>query len=233
MSKKVTLLVSFSVIFILALVLFASAHAQLGGPKPYEEGQAGRAGSAQLQTDGSGDKPYPEGQGAESAGSRTGQISPEGKNVEGEAGKKGQAEIEDQEFKGPSQDGLNLLLQFSGVTDDGAKGAATRKEATSILCTNFAPASSQIEVQLYQWSGALIYTATVTAAPNATYTFSTQNTTIYFDDVIFGTGGGTNSIFQGAGQVWTELNRVFCTAEVLDPLGYPPEFATSLEMFQE
>ncbi len=126
---------------------------------------------------------------------------------------------------------LDLLYQFSGVTDDGAKGAATRKEATSILCTNFAPASSQIEVQLYQWSGALIYTATVTAAPNASYTFSTQNTSIYFDDVIFGSGGGTDSIFQGAGQVWTDSNRVICTAEVLDPLNYPPFFMLSLPLY--
>jgi hypothetical protein len=232
MNKKATLLVSFSVILILTLVLFASAYAQLGAAKLFEEGQAGRVGSALLQPDGSGDKPYTEGQGAESAGARPGQVSPEGK-IEGEAGKTGQAQVENLEFKGPSQDGLTLLLQFSGVTDDGAKGAGTRKEATSILCTNFAPTNSQIEIQIYQWSGAMVYTGTVTAAPNASYTFSTQNTTIYFDDVIFGTGGGTDAIFQGAGQVWTDSNRVICTAEALDPLGYPPEFATSLEMFQE
>jgi hypothetical protein len=73
----------------------------------------------------------------------------------------------------------------------------------------------------------------VTAAPNASYTFSTQNTTIYFDDVIMGDGGGTDAIFQGSGQIWADqANAVICTAEVLDPLGYPPVFVTALELFQ-
>lgn len=123
------------------------------------------------------------------------------------------------------------VLQFSGVTDDGKKGAPDRKEATSILCTNAGTTNATIEIELYQWSGALVYTGTVTAAPKQSYTFSTQNTTIYFDDVIFGTGGGTDSIFQGYGRVLSDRSTIRCTAQVLDPLGYPPVYMDKLTMY--
>ena len=129
-------------------------------------------------------------------------------------------------------DVTSVVLQFSGVTDDGAKGAATRKEATSILCTNTGNVNASIEVQLFQWSGALVYTATVSAPPKASYTFSTQNTTIYFDDIIFGSGGGTDAIFQGYGRVLSDRPSIACTAQVLDPLGYPPVFMDKLTMYR-
>jgi hypothetical protein len=125
----------------------------------------------------------------------------------------------------------SVILQFSGVTDDGQKSSSARKEATSILCTNTGNNNASIEVQLFQWSGSMVYTATVSAPPKASYTFSTQNTTIYFDDVIFGTGGGTDAIFQGYGRVLSNRSSVICTAQVLDPLGYPPVFMDKLTMY--
>lgn len=125
---------------------------------------------------------------------------------------------------------LSVRYMFSGLTDDGQKGSASRKEATSILCTNTDTVNNQIYVELYQWSGTRIYTATVSAIPMASYTFSTQNTTIYFDDVIFGTGGGTDSIFQGSAIIYSDHPSLICTAEVLDPLGYPPVYMDKLAM---
>lgn len=153
---------------------------------------------------------------------------------EGTAGSKGtlQGEGLDKVLAPEAPTAMSVVLEFSGVTDDGKKSASDRKEATSILCTNSGTANATIEVQLFQWSGAMVYTGTVTAVPKASYTFSTQNTTIYFDDIIFGSGGGTDSIFQGYGRVLSTRPTVICTAEVLDPLGYPPVYMSGLEMYR-
>lgn len=165
---------------------------------------------------------------AEGTAGNGGQFVPEAAAVrpwaEGEAGLAAPDES--------PQISLNLVYIFSGVTDDGAKGAATRKEATSILCTNTAATTTLIEVRLYQWDGSQVGIGSIGAIPNATYTFSTQNTTIYFDDVLLDPSGGTAAIFQGSGQVWADQAGVICTAEVLDPLNYPPTFVSALELFR-
>jgi len=126
---------------------------------------------------------------------------------------------------------LAVLYTFTGVTDDGAQSAAGRKEATSILCTNLAASNTTVEVHVFNWDGSEVGTGTATVAPNNSYTFSTQNTTIYFEDVILGSGGGTPAIFQGFGEVWTDQTNVICTAEILDPLGYPPVYMDKLPLF--
>lgn len=126
---------------------------------------------------------------------------------------------------------LSLLYQFSGVTDDGEQGSINRKEATSIHCTNMSTENTQIEVRLYQWNGTDVFTGTVNMPPNRTFTFSTQNTTIYFDDVLLGGSPGTSAIFQGSGQILTNRPEVNCSAQILDPLNYPPVFATRLPLY--
>jgi len=124
---------------------------------------------------------------------------------------------------------LTQLFRFSGVTDDGEQGSSSRKEATSIHCTNFGATDAALEVQIYQWNGTDVFSGSIGAVPpGRTFTFSTQNTTIYFDDVIVGDAGGTPSIFQGSAIVWSDSLKVRCTAQVLDPLGYPPEFVAGL-----
>jgi hypothetical protein len=128
---------------------------------------------------------------------------------------------------------LSLLYRFTGVTDDGQQGSTTRKEATSIHCTNMGLTNAQVEVQLYQWNGTDVYTGTVTMPPNRTFTFSTQNTTIYFDDVLLGGSPGTPAIFQGSGQIYADSLDVFCTVQALDPLNYPPTFVTKLPLFDQ
>jgi hypothetical protein len=124
-----------------------------------------------------------------------------------------------------------VAYRFSGVSDDGAKGGAERKEATVLHCQNFSSVNVTIKYQVYQWSGAIVAEACVTASPNRSFTFSTQNTTIYFDDVIIAPGGGTDAIFQGAGVVLVDRGLITCSAQVLDPLGYPPTFAVNLPLW--
>jgi hypothetical protein len=230
MSRKTVLFLSFFILLVLILALFVGASAQINGAKPFEEGLAGKAGSAQQQGILGDTKPYAEGDGAQSAGFRLGDMSPEGKS-EGEAGSAGHASGENLEIKGPA--GMTLLFRFSGVSDDGEQGSASRREATSIHCTNIDSGNNQIEVQVWQWNGTDVFTGTVNMPPNRTFTFSTQNTTIYFDDVLLGGSPGTDPIFQGSGQIWGESSNIVCSAQVLDPLNYPPIFATGLEMYQK
>jgi hypothetical protein len=138
---------------------------------------------------------------------------------------------------GPPDPGLcptadKVVYRFSGVTDDGQQGSANRKEATSIHCTNLHSANVTIKVQVVQWNGTDYFEGCVEAAPpNHSLTFSTQNTTIYFDDVLLGGSPGTDAIFQGSGLVLIDQGSVICTAQVLDPLGYPPVFAARLPLW--
>jgi hypothetical protein len=126
------------------------------------------------------------------------------------------------------------LYRFSGATDDGQQGSANRKEATSVLCTNIDDSNNvQVEVQIIQWNGTDIYTGTVDMPPNQSFTFSTQNTTIYFDDVLLGGSPGTDAIFQGSGRILSSNPNVICTVEVLDPLNYPPLFMDKLTLFDK
>ena len=124
---------------------------------------------------------------------------------------------------------LQLLYQFTGVTDDGEMGSSNRKKATSIHCTNVDTTDVQVEVQIYQWNGTDVYTGTLIMPPNRTSTFSTQNTFLYYEDVFI--GGGTPAIFQGSGQIYASSPKVICTVQALDPLNYPPTFVTKLPMF--
>jgi hypothetical protein len=144
----------------------------------------------------------------------------------------GDGKVERFDATGVSATGdLSVLYVFSGVSDDGEQGSTNRREATSVHCTNVVTENVHVEVQIYQWNGTNVYTGTVTMPANRTFTFSTQNTTIYFDDVILGGSPGTDAIFQGSGRVLADHPGVICTAQVLDPLNYPPEFNVKLQLY--
>ena len=152
-------------------------------------------------------------------------------NSEGIAGATGSAKIENI-TDGLAVEGLTVLYRFSGVTDDGEQGSANRKEATSIHCTNINNSTDvQLEVQLVQWNGTDVFTGTATVPPNRSFTFSTQNTTIYFDDVFLGGSPGTPAIYQGSGRILSSSPNVICTAQILDPLNYPPVFMEKLPLY--
>jgi hypothetical protein len=144
----------------------------------------------------------------------------------------GDGEVERFDATGVSANGdLSVLYVFSGVSDDGQQGSASRSEATSVHCTNVVTENVMVEVQVYQWNGTNVYTGTVNMPANRTFTFSTQNTTIYFEDVILGGSPGSDAIFQGSGRVLADHTGVICTAQVLDPLNYPPEFSARLQLY--
>jgi hypothetical protein len=134
--------------------------------------------------------------------------------------------------KAAPEEELSLLYRFTGVSDDGQQGSTTRREATSIHCTNLERGDTIVEARLYQWNGTDVYTGTVTMPSRRTFTFSTQNTTIYFDDALLGGSPGTGAIFQGNGQIWASNDNVICTAQILDPLNYPPTFVTNLPLYR-
>jgi hypothetical protein len=112
-------------------------------------------------------------------------------------------------------DALVVRFQVSGITDDGAKGAGTAKEATSITCTNTGSTTTGLQVKLYQYNGTLLHTTTINAVAQNTYTISTQQTALYFDDVYLDSDG----IYQGSARILSDSPAIICTAQVLDPLG--------------
>jgi hypothetical protein len=230
--KGKRIFIIFALVMGLTLIGVVIVSASNLAAKPYVEGE-GALQTGQRANGDTPDKPYPEGEGALSTGSRVGLDSAKSTELEGSAGSAGTGSLENANAKIANATGaLSVLYQFSGVTDDGQQGSASRKEATTIHCTNVASGNVLIEVQLYQWNGTDVYTGTVNMPPNRTFAFSTQNTTIYFDDVLLGGSPGTPAIFQGSGRVLTDNPAVICSAQVLDPLNYPPVFVAGLEMFQ-
>ena len=178
-------------------------------------------------------KPYTEGVAGEAGGTSANQTPQTLKSGEGVAGNSGTSQL-DRTTAELAVEGLSILYRFSGVTDDGEQGSTNRKEATSIHCTNInSSADVQLEVQLVQWNGTDVFTGTATIPPNRSFTFSTQNTTIYFDDVFLGGSPGTPAIYQGSGRILSSNPNVICTAQVLDPLNYPPVFVSGLELFRQ
>ncbi|MCA9954210.1 MAG: hypothetical protein H6657_00930 [Ardenticatenaceae bacterium] len=177
-------------------------------------------------------KPYAEGEAGQTANAVTNQATQTLKPGEGIAGSSGSAHL-DTANEELAVAGLSVLYRFTGVTDDGEQGSTNRKEATSIHCTNISATNTQVEVQLFQWNGTDIFTGTVNMPTNRSFTFSTQNTTIYFDDVLLGGSPGTPAIFQGSGRVLSSNPNVICTAQVLDPLNYPPLFVSGIDLFRQ
>jgi hypothetical protein len=222
----------FALVIGLTLIVVAIASASSLVTKPYKEGEG--ALSTGKRTNGEiPDRPYPEGEGASSTGSRVNSVSSERMELEGTAGRAGTGSLANADAKIVSATNeLSVLYQFSGVSDDGEQGSTNRKEATSVHCTNVADVDVEIEVQLYQYNGTDVFTGTISAPPNRTFTFSTQNTTIYFEDVLIGGVPGTPAIFQGSGRVLTDNPAVICSVQVLDPFNYPPVFTAGLELFQ-
>ena len=128
---------------------------------------------------------------------------------------------------------LPLLYRFSGVVDDGARGV-NGKVATSITCTNTSGTAAQVAVYIYGSDAlATYYSVTITIPAWLTYTFSTQYTNLYYEAAVFQAApgdNGTSAIRQGMGSVFSDSSSVICTAQVLDPTGFPPAFATRLTL---
>jgi len=180
-------------------------------------------------------KPYAEGQGAQATGRVENPTSQEMRPGEGLSGSSGTGRLSETGAADLlATNGLSVLYRFSGVADDGAQGSASRKIATSVHCTNIDNLNTaQVEVQVFDFSGTEVYTATMSLSPNRTKTASTQGTAVYFEDALLGGLPGTGTINQGSGRILSSNTNVICTAQVLDPLNVPPVFMSALEMFRQ
>ena len=122
-----------------------------------------------------------------------------------------------------------LRYSFSGVADDGLKGVAGKK-ATSVTCTNTGATATNLIVTILNYDGVTYYsTPVITLSAGQTYTTSTQQTAIFFEDATL----NTNAIIQGYGTVRSDSALVICSVQVLDPTGYPPVFVSELELFRQ
>lgn len=125
--------------------------------------------------------------------------------------------------------GLNLVgfavkYNFTGVTNEPAAG-----EATVIHCTNVGSAPEVVAVQMFSYDGDNVWEGQTTIGVGVTITFSSQPTTIYFDDVNL----AADSIFQGSGRVLAGSNKakILCTGQVLDPVAATPAYMADLPLF--
>ena len=146
-------------------------------------------------------------------------------------GRAGAGSIKSRDSIEIAADTLNVLYAFTGVTDDGMQGSLDRRKATSVHCTNIGDTDAEVEVQVFQFAGLYVYAGSATIPPMSTATYSTQNTTVFFEDVILGGSSGTPPINQGFGRVLSSHENVICTAQVLDSLNYPPYFVTGLPIY--
>jgi hypothetical protein len=189
-----------------------------------------------------GGRPYPEGQAPGATQGSSGADSQAAKKVEGKdpnavvgSGKLEAAQGEGSRVEQQVGSSLPLLYQFSGARDDGAK-SVSGKAATTLNCSNAGTTSVAASYYVYNFSGTVYYYVDFTIPAKYTYTISTQYTVMYSEDVVLHAAGtsdsGTGAIDQGLGQVFSNSRNVICTAQVLDPIGFPPVFVTELELFR-
>ncbi len=124
--------------------------------------------------------------------------------------------------------GYEILYMFSGVRNKSGK------VATSVHCSNYDSTSITVATHFFDTLGSTTYPITKTLASNQTWTFTTQATQIYGDNV---TNAGATDINQGSGRVLATNSKIMCTAMLLDPTGVPlsttTRFITGLTLFDQ
>lgn len=116
----------------------------------------------------------------------------------------------------------------------GFTGARTGTSvATTVHCSNVGTATMGFDVQLHQWNGSVVYSATLVLPPNntATLTFDVngQGTELYLEDAIVAT---PSPIGQGMVVVASSFPHLICGAQVLDRTSALPAFVVPLPLFQ-
>jgi len=129
----------------------------------------------------------------------------------------------------PPPAGFTVLYTFTGAKDTQAGG--TNSGATTVHCTNAGAANVQVRVEISDFDNAPTISGTLTIPPSGTRTYSSQNTNLYAEDFTMST---TDNIDQGSGRVLVNSSsaKVICTAQVLDPIGNPPEYVINLDLFK-
>ena len=101
----------------------------------------------------------------------------------------------------------------------------------TIHCTNAGAAPVQVRVEISDFDNAPTISGTLTIPSSGTRTYSSQATNFYAEDFTMST---TDNIDQGSGRIMTNSGpaKVICTAQVLDPVGNPPEYVINLDLFK-
>jgi len=120
---------------------------------------------------------------------------------------------------------LTTIYIGSGVYDSAASD--NLGTATAVHCSNVSGVSVQVRVLILGGDGAVAGSLTRTLAHGATVTFSTHETSLFFDrDNSLATGG----VAQGVVNVEATNSAVFCTAAVIDAAGNPPVFTMPIHL---
>ena len=128
----------------------------------------------------------------------------------------------------PPPAGFTVLYTFTGARDTQAGG--TNSGATVVHCSNAGAANVQVRVEISDFDNAPTISGTLTIPPSVTRTYGSQATNLYVEDFTMST---TDNIDQGSGRVLANSSsaKVICTAQVLDPVGNPPNYAVKLALY--
>ncbi len=124
----------------------------------------------------------------------------------------------------PPPTNYQTLYAFAGVKNDNTSNVEI---ATSVHCTNYGTGNVDIKVEFFDTTGSTGYLAQQTLTPNHTWTFSTQETSIYHSE----TNASAGDIDQGSGRVTATGITIICTAQVFDDSSSVPEFMTALDLY--
>ncbi len=120
---------------------------------------------------------------------------------------------------------LKPLYHFANVLND---EISSIQEGTAIMCTNLDETeSTEVEVQLYQYTGDLGGTGIITIDPFETATFESNTITFYSADVVMDVG----FIEQGYGRILTQHKNVVCTVQILDADNSPPTWMENIPVW--
>jgi hypothetical protein len=146
--------------------------------------------------------------------------------VEGTAGKTGQIlGLTAEQLPALQPPDLTPLYHFAGALN---KDTVTPNKATVVQCTNVDDtASTQVEVQLFDYDAGDVFTGTLNVAPLRTATFESIPVSFYLADLIMYAG----TVDQGYGRILTEHSNVVCTVQTVDPTSSPPSWSFDIPVY--
>jgi hypothetical protein len=146
--------------------------------------------------------------------------------VEGTAGTTGQIRgLTAEQLPALQPPGMTPLYHFAGALN---KDTVTPNKATVVQCTNVDDtASTQVEVQLFDYDAADVFTGTLNVAPLRTATFESIPISFYLADLILYAG----TVDQGYGRILTEHSNVICTVQSIDPTTSPPSWGFDIPVY--
>ena len=118
---------------------------------------------------------------------------------------------------------LTPLYRFTGVRDGNAGAWAI---ATAVFCSNPTPAPVTIRLRMFGLSGTKYADVRYTVQPLYTHTAVSRAIATYPLNLNL----NIPAISQGMGDIAVSDTRVTCAAQVIDALGAPPAFVSSLPM---